>query len=114
MLCTVKRIGGTTVFLEIEENGPGTMIFSEVSPGRIRNIRKYIVPNKKIVCKVLRIKDGNPELSLRRVTTKEREEVLEKHKKEKILSNIFKARVERKNFGNFGKNKEKIFFDGFS
>lgn len=96
ILCTVKRIEGTTVFLEIENKKQGTMIFSEVSPGRIRNFRKYIVPNKKVVCKILRIKDGHPELSLRRVTAKERDEVLEIHKKEKILANILKPVVKEK------------------
>ena len=37
-LCTVKRIEGTTVFLDIEANGAavqGAMIFAEVSAGRI-------------------------------------------------------------------------------
>ena len=96
ILCIVKRIEGTTVFLEMENKKQGTMIFSEVSPGRIRNIRKYIVPNKKVVCKILRIKDGHPELSLRRVTAKERNEVLEAHKKEKILANILKPVIKEK------------------
>ena len=90
ILCTVERIERTTVFLDLGEYGKGTMIFSEVSPGRIRNIREYVVPNKQIVCKVLRIKDGHPELSLRRVKAKERDEVLDTHKKEKILANILK------------------------
>lgn len=91
VLCTVKRIEGTTVFLDIEDNGSGTMVFSEVSPGRIRNIREYVVPNKKIVCKVLRLKDGHPELSLRRVTGKEREEVQDRYKKAKIVINMLKT-----------------------
>ena len=93
VLCTVKRIQGTTVFLDVHVNShtiEGTMIFSEVSPGRIRNIREYVVPNKKIVCKVLRIQNNHPHLSLRRVTSKERDEVLEHHKKEKILEKIIK------------------------
>lgn len=93
VLCTVKRIEGTTVFLEAEVNShiiQGTMIFSEVSPGRIRNIREYVSPGKKIVCKVLRIKAGHPELSLRRVTAGEREYITEKHKKENILTNSLK------------------------
>jgi len=96
ILCTVKRIDRTTVFLDIEGHGRGTMIFSEVSPGRIRNIREYVVPNKKIVCKVLRIKDGHPELSLRRVKAKERDEVLETHKKEKVLANVLKPVLKEK------------------
>ena len=51
VLCTVKRIEKTIVFLDVQENShtiEGTMIFSEVSAGRIRNIRDYIVPNKKL------------------------------------------------------------------
>jgi len=96
VLCTVKRIEGTTVFLDIEENGQGTMIFSEVSPGRIRNIRDFVFPNKKIVCKILRIRNGHPELSFRRVTTKEKEEVLERNKKEKALINMIKPILKEK------------------
>ena len=107
ILCTVKRIEKTTVFLEMENGEQGTMIFSEVSPGRIRNIRDYIVPNKKIVCKILRIQGGHPELSLRRVTAKEREEVLEKHKKEKILGNILKPILGEKTPKTLEKIKEK-------
>jgi len=107
VLCTVKRIERTTVFLDIEGYGQGTMIFSEVSPGRIRNIREYVVPNKKIVCKVLRIKEGHPELSLRRVKAKERDEVLETHKKEKILANILKPVIKEKTLEILEKIKEK-------
>jgi len=90
VLCTVTRIEGTTVFLDIQDNGQGTMIFSEVSPGRIRNIREFVVRNKKVVCKILRIKDSHPELSLRRVTGKEREMVMERFEKEKVLKNMMK------------------------
>ena len=97
VLCTVKRVQGTTVFVEIEnENIEGTISFSEVSPGRIRNIREYVVPNKRIVCKVLRIKSGHPELTLRRVTSKEREEVTDAYKKERILNNMLKTVLKEK------------------
>ena len=110
VLCTVKRVEGTTVFLEIEANGSpiqGTMIFSEVSPGRIRNIREFVVPNKKIVYKVLRIKDQHPQLTLRRVTAKEREEVLDRNKKEKILENSLKPVLKDKTSSVLQKIKEK-------
>ena len=79
VLCTVTKIEGTTVFVNIEGNGQGTIIFPEIAAGRIRNIREYVVPNKKIVCKILQIFEGHPQLSLRRVTSKEKQEVLEKH-----------------------------------
>ena len=73
VLCTVDRIVGTAVFVRIDNsNIEGEIIMSEVAPGRIRNIRDYVVPKKKIVCKVLRISSsGNIDLSLRRVTQKE-------------------------------------------
>jgi len=107
ILCTVRRIEGTSVFLDIEGNGQGTMIFSEVSPGRIRNIRDFVFPNKKIVCKVLRIRNGHPELSFRRVTTKEKEEVLERDKKEKALINMIKPILKEKTPDIITKIKEK-------
>ena len=107
VLCTVKRIEGTTVFLYIEDGGEGAMSFSEVSPGRIRNIRDFVAPNKKVVCKVLRLKNGHPELSLRRVTSKERDEVLEIYEKEKILTNMIKPLFQDKTPEIIKKIKEK-------
>src|SRR3990167_650200 len=89
VMCTVKEIEGTTVFLEIEGNGAGSMVMSEVAAGRIRNLREYVFPNKKVVCKVLKIAaDKHIELSLRRVTGKEREEAQEKYKKEKTFMSL--------------------------
>ncbi len=92
-MCTVKGIEGTTVFLQIEGNGEGSMVMSEVAAGRIRNLREYVYPNKKIVCKILKIINGHPNLSLRRVTGKEREEVEEKYKKERNFLSMLKTIV---------------------
>lgn len=93
VLCTVDRVVGTGVFVKIDNNGvEGEIIMSEIAPGRIRNLRDYVVPKKKIVCKVLRISDsGNIELSLRRVTQKEKKEVLEKDNQEKSYLKILKS-----------------------
>ena len=113
VLCTVQRMEGTTVFLNIEDNGSGTMVFSEVSPGRIRNIREYVSPNKKVVCKVLRLKEGFPELSLRRVTAKEREEVLDRHKKAKIVINMLKTIFEEETMTFVEKIREEYYLTDF-
>jgi translation initiation factor 2 alpha subunit (eIF-2alpha) len=92
VLCTVDRIVGTEVFVKIDGYGEGGIVMSEVAPGRIRNLRDYIVPKKRIVCKVLRISEsGNIDLSLRRVTLKEKKEVIEKDKQEKSYSSILKS-----------------------
>jgi translation initiation factor 2 alpha subunit (eIF-2alpha) len=41
ILCTVDRIVGTTVFVKMQgTDKEGSIVFSEVSPGRIRNIRE--------------------------------------------------------------------------
>ena len=88
LLGTVLRIEKTNVFIKLDKYGKeGVMTFSEVSPGRIRNIRDFVVIGQKIVCKVLRInkEKDNIDLSLRRVTAREKREVLDIHKKEKDM-----------------------------
>jgi len=93
-LCTVDRIIGTNVFVRIHsprEELEGTITFSEIAPGRIRNIRDYVVPKKQIVCKVLRISGDRIDLSFRRVTQKEQKEVKEKTKQEKSYEKILES-----------------------
>ncbi len=97
ILCTVDKIEGTTVFIKIDAETNGTMITSEIAPGRIRNLREYVVPNKKIVCKILRISQGNIDLSLRRVTGREKSDALELYKQEQTaksaLNSLLKERA---------------------
>ncbi|HUW43474.1 MAG TPA: hypothetical protein VMV95_00745 [Bacillota bacterium] len=93
VLCTVDRIVGTNVFVKIENDGEGCIVFSEVAPGRIRNIRDYVIPKKKIVCKILRISGDRIDLSFRRVTQKEQKEVKERDKQEKSYGKILKSVV---------------------
>jgi translation initiation factor 2 alpha subunit (eIF-2alpha) len=92
VLCTVERIERTVVFVKIEGGREGSIIMSEIAPGRIRNVRNYVVLKKKIVCKVLRISQSrNVELSLRRVTPKEKKEITEQYKQEKSYMNMIKS-----------------------
>ena len=91
VLCTVERIEGTVVFVTLDGGKEGSIVVSEIAPGRIRNLRDYVVPKKKIVCKILRISEkGNIELSLRRVSAKERKEVLDKYNQERAYTSILK------------------------
>ncbi len=84
-MCTVDKIAGTVVFVTIDGNGQGSIVLSEIAPGRIRNLRNYVVPKKRIICKVLKISRDYVALSLRRVTQKERKELLNQYKQEKKL-----------------------------
>lgn len=98
VLCTVDRIAGTIVFVKIHSNGEqeGSIILSEIAPGRIRNLRDYVVPKKKIVCKILRISGNQIDLSLRRVTQKEKKQVLDQHKQEKSYISVLKTVLNEK------------------
>jgi translation initiation factor 2 alpha subunit (eIF-2alpha) len=91
VMCTVKSLEGTTVFVHIEGDGEGSIALSEIAAGRIRNLREYVVPNKKIVCKVLKIVNNQAQLSLRRVTGTERQEIEERYRKEKSFMSILKT-----------------------
>jgi translation initiation factor 2 alpha subunit (eIF-2alpha) len=97
--CTVDKIAGTIVFVKIDDyNQEGTITFSEISPGRIRNIRDYVVPKKKIVCKVLKIDNRGESIAdfLENVKdeTKHLEKYIEKGAAEKI-SKILKEKKEK-------------------
>tara|TARA_Y100000310_G_scaffold241784_1_gene245892 strand:+ start:57805 stop:58587 length:783 start_codon:yes stop_codon:yes gene_type:complete len=97
VMCTVTKVQFHSVFANLDEYGKGGMIhISEVSPGRIRNIRDFVKEGKKVVCKVLRINTerGHIDLSLRRVTeTQKRKKVdgiKQQQKSEKILEFVSK------------------------
>lgn len=91
VLCTVTSVQYHSVFVNIDEYGKSGMIhISEVSPGRIRNIRDFVKEGKKIVCKVLRINQekGYIDLSLRRVNESEKRRKIDDIKKEQDAEKI--------------------------
>jgi len=91
VMCTVERIVGTIVFVKIDGNGQGSLILSEIAPGRIRNLREYVIKKKRIVCKVLRVSGDRIDLSLRRVSKKEQKEVIEQENLEKSYNSLLKT-----------------------
>jgi|SRR3989344_2569601 len=108
VLCTVTKIEAGGVFVNIEEyNCEGHLILAEISPGRIRNLREFVNIGKKIVCKVLRKKENSIELSLRRVSAKERDSIMEYYKKERVFASIIKSIVAEKSTEIINKIKEK-------
>lgn len=109
VVCIVEKIIGTTVFVKIEGQGErfnldknnkdnkmesrdeGTITLSEIAPGRIRNLRDYVAPGKRIVCKVLSIRENSIYLSLRRVGVNEKKDFLQKVDKERANKAILKT-----------------------
>ena len=98
VICTVKRILPHSVFVSLDEyeNREAMVHISEISPGRIRNIRDFVREGKTIVCKVLRIHEdkGHIDLSLRRVSIplrkKKEEEYKQEQKAEKLVESLIK------------------------
>ena len=109
VMCTVTKVQFHSVFVTLDEFKKSGMIhISEVSPGRIRNIRDFVKEGKKVVCKVLRIHrdKGHIDLSLRRVTEGQRRnkvnELKQQQKAEKIVEYVAK---------NQKLDTKKLFFD---
>jgi len=90
VLAEVENVTSTVTTVHLKNDQQGTIVSSEIAPGRIKHMRQYVVPRKKIVCKVLEISNGQIRLSLRRVSSKEKKEVLEKYKQEQSISTAFR------------------------
>jgi len=90
VICKVTNIVRTTVFVETLDGTKGSIVISEIAPGRIRNLRAYVVPNKIIVCKILSVRRDHLFLSLRRVKNKEKQELITKNKKERTYENVIR------------------------
>ncbi|MBT6774090.1 S1 RNA-binding domain-containing protein [Candidatus Woesearchaeota archaeon] len=107
VLCKVTKIYPNSVFVDLlEYNDSGMVHISEVSPGRIRNLRDYVSIGRQIVCKVLRIdrERGHIDLSLRRVNSSQRKEKLEETKAELKAESILKTIAKR-----LGQKTEEIY-----
>ena len=89
---TVRKIYGNTVFVYLDEyDKEGVLTISEIAPGRIRNMRDYVVEDKKIVCKVLRVdpKQKRIDVSLRRVSVPLMKKKLDEIKKEGYAEKLY-------------------------
>ncbi|MFP4523272.1 MAG: S1 RNA-binding domain-containing protein [Candidatus Nanoarchaeia archaeon] len=108
VFCTVTNVQYNSVFASLDEyvRKSGMIHISEISPGRIRNIRDYVKEGKVIVCKVLRINKerGHIDLSLRRVNESQRRAKVEERKQEGIAENIVKSYVKQ-----HGGSLEKVY-----
>lgn len=93
VLCKVTKIFPNSVFVDLlEYDQQGMIHISEISPGRIRNIRDFVSVGRQLVCKVLRLDNnkGNIDLSLRRVNSHQKQEKLGHIKQEMKAENFIK------------------------
>jgi translation initiation factor 2 subunit 1 len=99
VFCTVTKIQYHAITVDMDEY-PGMMgliPISEVSPGRIRNIRDFVEEGKKVVCKVIRIDEsrGHIDLSLRRVNESQRRNKTDAIKQEQKAEKIIESFAEK-------------------
>ena len=80
VLCTVEKVEPQITFVRLPCGQHGTIISSEIAAGKIKNIRAFVVPKKKLVCKILRVNGDNLHLSLRRVSNQERNKIMQEYK----------------------------------
>lgn len=91
----VTNIQHNSVFVELDTYGRSGLIhISEISSGRIRNIRDYVNEGDRIICQVIQVdkEKGHIDLSLRRVTKlqkkNKRDERKQEQKAEKLLRDL--------------------------
>ncbi len=98
VITTVERITDYGAYVSLDEYGKeGLLHISEVSSGWIRNIREFVREGQKVVLKVLRVnvEKGHVDLSLRRVTKRERKEKLLSWKKGRKADSLLRSASEK-------------------
>ncbi len=86
VIATVETVTDYGAYTKLDEYGKrGLLHVSEISSSWIRNIRDFVRENQKVVLKILRVdhEKGHVDLSLRRVTKREKIEKIKSWKKER-------------------------------
>ena len=100
VIVTTIRITPYSALCKLEEYpGKEGMIHVSESSGKwVRDIRKFIKPNKTYVAKVLRIDEekGHISLSLKRVSKKEHERKIQEYKKEQKAEKMLELLAKKK------------------
>jgi translation initiation factor 2 subunit 1 len=98
VLTSVQRITDYGAYVTLDEYGKeGLLHVSEVSSGWVRNIRDFVREGQKVVLKVLRVntEKGHVDLSLRRVSKRERREKVLSWKRERKAESLLRSVSEK-------------------
>jgi len=93
VIATIESVTDYGAYAKLDEfNKRGLLHVSEISSSWIRNIRDFVREGQKVVLKVLRVdsEKGHIDLSLRRVTKRERIEKIMSWKKERKGDALFR------------------------
>jgi translation initiation factor 2 subunit 1 len=98
VITTIETVTDYGAYAKLDEyNKRGLLHVSEISSSWIRNIRDFVREGQKVVLKVLRVdtEKGHIDLSLRRVTKRERIEKILSWKKERKAEALLRGVAER-------------------
>jgi len=98
VIASIESVMDYGAYANLDEyNRRGFLHISEISSARIRNVRDYVRENQKMVLKVLRVEveKGHIDLSLRRVTKRERIEKIKSWKKDRKGDALLHAVAEK-------------------
>jgi translation initiation factor 2 subunit 1 len=98
IIATIDSVMDYGAYAKLDEyNRRGFLHISEIASSRIRNVRDFVRENQKMVLKVLRVdvEKGHIDLSLRRVTKRERIEKIKSWKKDRKGEALLHAAAEK-------------------
>jgi len=98
VIATVQSVADYGAYVNLDEfNKKGLLHVSEVSSSWIRNIRDFVREGQKVVLKVLRVdvEKGHIDLSLRRVTKREKIEKIMSWKRERKAETLLRNVAEK-------------------
>lgn len=99
VIATVETVTDYGAYVKLDEynNKLGLLHISEISSSWIRNIRDYVWEGQKVVLKVLRVdqEKGHIDLSLRRVTKREKIDKMISWKRERKAEALLRSVAER-------------------
>lgn len=98
VIATVETVTDYGAYVKLDEyDKKGLLHISEISSSWIRNIRDFVREGQKIVLKVLRVdmEKGHVDLSLRRVTKREKIEKIMFQKKERKAEALLRSVAEK-------------------
>jgi translation initiation factor 2 subunit 1 len=98
VIATIETVTDYGAYAKLDEYSKrGLLHVSEISSSWIRNIRDFVRENQKVVLKVLRVdfEKGHIDLSLRRVTKREKIEKILVWKKDRKAENMLHAVAEK-------------------
>jgi len=98
VIATIKKVTDYGAYVTLDEySKEGLLHISEVSSSWVRNIRSFIREGQKVVLKVLRVntEKEHVDLSLRRVTKREKKEKILSWKKERKADTLLRTASEK-------------------